>query len=81
MCRTNFSLYVVTPRGNSDEYGSYSTAYFVSRGSSPPWSDERHSNITYIKYKGKRRTPDVKTIIEVKCPICDAEVKLKAKTP
>jgi len=80
-CSTNFNLYVVTPRGSSDEYKSYSAAYCDFHGPSPPWSDERHSNISYIRYQGKLRNPDVKTMIEFKCPICSSDVRLKAKTP
>ncbi len=78
-CKTKFDLYVVTPRSGSDEYNSYSAAYLDSHGPSPTWSEDRYSNISYIKYQGKQRTPDVKTIIDFKCPICDSDVKLKAK--
>jgi len=78
-CRTRFVFYVVTPRSGSDEYNSYSAAYIDSHDPLPIWSEDRYSNISYIKYQGKQRTPYVKTRIEFKCPICDSNVKLKAK--
>ena len=78
-CKTNFNLYVVTPRSGSDEYNSYSAAYIDSHEFSPTWSKDRHSTISYIRYQGKQRNPEVKTNIEFTCPICNSDVKLESK--